>query len=57
MLQLLTREVSTFTRESGRGSRERPTLCLTWTLDPQTGKPVGRWIIEATEPTSLASAA
>ena len=54
MLQLLTREAS-----SGQRSHERPTLCLTWELDPQTGKPFGRWIVEDAQPAAfrLASAA
>ena len=25
----------------------KPVLLLTWSLDPTTGKPVGRWIVEA----------
>jgi len=50
MLQLLTREVST---NATRNNSERPSLCLAWSLDPETGKPVGRWIIEGEEPASL----
>lgn len=50
MLQRLTREPLL--------GQQRPTLRLTWELDAQTGKPVGRWIIEETEPAlRLASAA
>ena len=38
--------------------QQRPTLRLTWELDPQTGKPVGRWVIEeAASAFRLASAA
>jgi hypothetical protein len=46
------------TREALLG-HQRPTLRLTWELDPQTGKPVGRWIIEGPAPANarLASAA
>ena len=47
MLHLLTRKASATGAKPGH--RERPTLCLSWELDPQTGKPVGRWIIEGTE--------
>jgi hypothetical protein len=47
MLHLFTRKAST---NGGKpGHREHATLSLTWELDPQTGKPVGRWIIEGTE--------
>ena len=57
MLQLLTGETSVRAHESGLSSR--PTLSMTWTLDPQSGKPVARWIIDGVEPTPfrLASAA
>ena len=47
MLQLLTREAPV---TDGNSAGERPTLSLTWTLDPHTGKPVGRWIIDETQP-------
>jgi hypothetical protein len=50
MLQLVTRKASTI---GNAGRRERPTLCLTWTLDPHTGKPVGRWIVEGSEPATV----
>jgi hypothetical protein len=53
MLQLLTREAFLVRDNSGRSRRERPILSMTWTLDPQTGKPVGRWVVEAAEPASL----
>jgi hypothetical protein len=53
MLQLLTRETFLVRDNSGRSRRERPIPCLTWTLDPQTGKPVGHWVVEGAEPTSL----
>jgi len=33
--------------------QQRPTLRLTWEIDAQTGKPVGRWIIESAEPAAL----
>ena len=51
MLQLVTG--ATFARDNSGSRRERPTLCLSWTLDPHTGKPVGRWIVEGTEPATL----
>lgn len=41
MLQPLTREALL--------GHQRPTLRLTWEVDAQTGKPVGRWIIEGPE--------
>jgi hypothetical protein len=50
MLQLLTREALV---AGGKLRSERPTLSMTWTLDPHTGKPVGRWIVEGTEPATL----
>jgi hypothetical protein len=42
------------------GTARKPTLCLTWILDPTTGKPVMRWFLEGAEPAGsfgLASAA
>jgi hypothetical protein len=30
-------------------ARERPTLSLTWSLDPTTGKPMARWTREQPE--------
>jgi len=51
MLQLLNREALIADGKPGRTAR--PSLCLTWDLDPHTGKPVGRWIIEGAEPASL----
>jgi len=47
--QLKVEQVSgrDFVRESSKGAhRQRPTLVLTWTLDPATGKPVARWVID-----------
>ena len=44
--QLTVDQVSagSFVSESSKGARrQRPTLVLTWTLDPATGKPVARW--------------
>jgi hypothetical protein len=55
VLQILTREASILDGQSG--GHERPTLCLTWELDPQTGKPVGRWVIEDTKPARVQLAA
>jgi hypothetical protein len=43
--------------KSGETNRARPTLSLTWTLDPSTGKPVGRWVVEATSIAAVAAAA
>jgi hypothetical protein len=53
MLQLVTREAFLAHDESGRSRRERPSLCLSWTLDPSTGKPVARWIVAGAEPATL----
>ena len=53
MLQLLTREA---TAGANPNRSTRPTLSLTWELDPQTGKPVGRWIVEGAAQASLALA-
>ena len=56
MLQIVTHEASVAGGNPGRN--DRPALCLSWTLDPHTGKPVGRWIVEGAEPAlRLASAA
>ena len=36
----------------------RPCLSMVWVLDAATGKPVGHWIVEVTEPAvAFASAA
>jgi hypothetical protein len=43
--------------KSNPSDRPRPTLSLTWTLDPVTGKPVGRWVVEATSIAAVAAAA
>jgi hypothetical protein len=51
MLQLMNREAVVAGENPGR--TQRPTLCLTWELDPHSGRPVGRWIIEGTKPASL----
>jgi hypothetical protein len=40
------------TREALIG-HQRPILRLTWELDAQTGKPVGRWIVENAQSTAL----
>jgi hypothetical protein len=53
MLHLVSREALVV----GANSRERPTLCLRWELDPHTGKPVGRWVIEGPAAGRLATAA
>ena len=42
--------------KSGPSDRPRPTLSLTWTLDPVTGKPVGRWVVEAAQVPAAAAA-
>jgi hypothetical protein len=34
------------TRKS-KHARAKPVLLLTWSLHPTTGKPVGRWVVEA----------
>ena len=50
MLQLSSREALI---APGNGRSERPALCLSWELDPQTGKPVGRWIIDDAQPAAV----
>jgi len=30
--------------ETGQQSSRKPVLSLAWSLDPQTGKPIARWI-------------
>jgi hypothetical protein len=47
MLELSSREDLGTARTAGR---RRPSLRMTWVLDPETGKPVARWLIEGTEP-------
>jgi hypothetical protein len=36
--------------QASRTADPRPILCLTWALDPTTGRPVARWIIEGSQP-------
>lgn len=43
------------TRKS-KHARAKPVLLLTWSLHPTTGKPVGRWVVEAPD-LALATAA
>ena len=41
-------------------SPQKPRLSMAWVLDPTTGKPVARWVVEPSEMTwrkSLAAAA
>jgi hypothetical protein len=60
MLDLRSRADAGHARPSGQTGHSRPRLCLTWALDPATGKPVGRWVVEGAEPArgfALASAA
>jgi hypothetical protein len=35
----------------------RPRLSMVWVLDAATGKPVGHWVVEVSEPAVVASAA
>ena len=44
------------TKKSNQASGPRPVLLLTWSLDPKTGKPVGRWTVDAPD-LALATAA
>ena len=34
--------------QAGRNSREKQRLCLAWSRDPVTGKPVARWVAATT---------
>jgi hypothetical protein len=48
-------EADTVARSSQTAPR-RPALSIMWALDPTTGKPMARWIIEGSEETrSLAA--
>ena len=44
------------TKKSNQAPGPRPVLLVTWSLDPKTGKPIGRWIVEAPD-LALATAA
>ena len=47
MIERLTNEGECRPEQADRAAAERPRLCLTWHLDPRTGKPAARWICEA----------
>jgi hypothetical protein len=36
-------------KRSSEAAQGKPNLSLTWSLDPATGKPAARWIIESSE--------
>ncbi len=36
--------------ETGPGAGRKPVLSLAWSLDPQTGEPVARWIAPTPRP-------
>jgi hypothetical protein len=57
MVRFRNRAAGAAAAKSGETARARPTLSLTWTLDPVTGKPVGRWVVEATSIAAVAAAA
>lgn len=42
--------------QAARAADRRPALRLAWSLDPMTGKPVARWVIEDAETAGLALA-
>jgi hypothetical protein len=56
MVRFRNRTAAPAAAKSGETNRARPTLSLTWTLDPVTGRPVGRWVVEAA-PIPLVAAA
>jgi hypothetical protein len=56
MVRFRNRATAAAAAKSGETTRPRPTLSLTWTLDPSTGRPVGRWVVEAA-PIPLVAAA
>ena len=35
------------TKKANHAAASRPVLLLTWSLDPTTGKPIARWVVEA----------
>ena len=35
------------TRKANHAAAPRPVLLMKWSLDPITGKPVARWVLEA----------
>jgi hypothetical protein len=41
---------STTVREWMKAPPPRPALRLLWSLDPVTGKPVARWVVDRPEP-------
>ncbi|HEV3184252.1 MAG TPA: hypothetical protein VGZ49_05195 [Xanthobacteraceae bacterium] len=57
MVRFRNRAAGAAAAKSGETTRPRPILSLTWTLDPSTGKPVGRWVVEAASIAAVAVAA
>jgi hypothetical protein len=57
MVRFRNRTAAPAAAKSSETARARPTLSLTWTLDPSTGKPVGRWVVEAASISAVAAAA
>ncbi|HXW24458.1 MAG TPA: hypothetical protein VEK73_06920 [Xanthobacteraceae bacterium] len=60
MLELVSREDVGAAQPPVHAVRRRPSLSLTWALDPTTGKPVGRWVVDGAQAAAslaLASAA
>jgi hypothetical protein len=57
MVRFRNRAAAAAAAKSGETARPRPILSLTWTLDPVTGRPVGRWVVEATSIAAVAAAA
>jgi hypothetical protein len=42
-------DISGNVRKPSHGGRRQPGLCLSWTVDPTTGKPVARWVVDGAE--------
>jgi hypothetical protein len=57
MVRFRNRAAGAAAAKSGETTRARPTLSLTWTLDPVTGRPVGRWVVDGTQVPAVAAAA
>jgi hypothetical protein len=46
MIERLTTEAK---EQADRCAAEQPRPCMTWYLDPITGKPAARWVFKQTE--------
>jgi hypothetical protein len=52
MIERLTTEVKRYPGQTDRGPAEQARPSIVWYLDPMTGKPVARWVVEKTEATA-----